>query len=108
MGVVVDLEEASRTALARSLQIIPAKLGLVLVGDDPDSLRTVASYGSAGRNEDRIGQARKAAGHAMRSGSQVMVEGGAALADGSAQSEPVLVAPLTTAGTSTGEQRLAG
>jgi GAF domain-containing protein len=30
MGVVVDLEEASRTALARSLQIIPARLGLVL------------------------------------------------------------------------------
>ena len=108
MGVVVDLEEASRTALARSLQIIPAKLGLVLVGDNPDQLRTVASYGSTGPDESRFHKAREAAREAMRSASQVMVEAGAQTPDGSAQSEPVLAAPLTTAGTSATEHRLDG
>jgi serine phosphatase RsbU (regulator of sigma subunit) len=107
MGVVLNLEEASRTALARSLQIIPARLGLVLVGDNPDSLRTVASYGSIGRDESRLQRARAAARDAMRSASQV-VEAGAETSDGNALSEPVLVAPLTTAGTSATEQRLAG
>jgi serine phosphatase RsbU (regulator of sigma subunit) len=108
MGVVVDLEEASQTALERSLQIIPARLGLVLVGNDPDQLRTVASYGSTGPDESRIRQVREAACEAMHSGSQVMVEAGAPAYDGGRLSEPVLVAPLTTAGTSVAEQRMAG
>ena len=107
MGVVVDLEEASRTALARSLQIIPATLGLVLTGDNPDQLRTVASYGSTGPDESRYHKARDVAREAMRSASLVMVEAGAA-SEGGGLSEPVLVAPLTIAGTSATEQRLAG
>jgi serine phosphatase RsbU (regulator of sigma subunit) len=106
MGVVVDLEEASRTALARSLQIIPARLGLVLTGDDPDQLRTVASYGSTGPDERRYHRAREVAREAMRNATLVMLEAGAA-SDGGLP-EPVLVAPLTTAGTSATEHGLAG
>lgn len=103
MGAVVDLEEASRTALARSLQIIPARLGVVLTGDDPDQLRTVASYGSTGPDERRYQKAREVAREAMRNASLVMLEAGA-----TSDSEPVLVAPLTTAGTSATEHGLGG
>ena len=106
MGVVVDLEEASRTALARSLQIIPARLGVVLTGDDPDQLRTVASYGSTGPDERRYQKAREVARVAMRNASLVMLEAGAA-SDGGL-SEPVLVAPLTIAGSSATDHGLAG
>src|SRR4029453_12817314 len=105
MGVVVDLEEASRTALARSLQIITARLGLVLTGDDPDQLRTVASYGSTGPDERRDHRAREVAREAMRNAALVMLEAGAA--PGGGLPEPVLVAPLTTAGTSATEHGLA-
>ena len=49
MGVVVDLEEASRTALARSLQIIPARLGLVLTGDDRISCELLPATAPPGR-----------------------------------------------------------
>jgi serine phosphatase RsbU (regulator of sigma subunit) len=108
MGVVVDLEEASRTALARSLQVIPARLGLVLIGDHPDALRTVASYGSTGTGESRLHISQEAAREALRSGAKVMVEAGATTTGGGVHPEPVLVAPLMPAGTSPTEHRAVG
>ena len=108
MGVVVDVEGASRTALVRSLQVIPAKLGLVLVANSSDELRTVATYGATGSDgRRRIG--RQAAAEALRTGSEVMVNAGDAIEPGGEPvTEPVLVAPLTVSGTATTEASLAG
>ena len=108
MGVVVDLEEASRTALARSLEIIPAELGMVLVGESPDDLRTVASYGSIGADGERDRVARETAREAMLSASQVMIEAGAVTAGGAVRTEAVLVAPLSGSGRASNDHGLAG
>jgi hypothetical protein len=108
MGVVVDIEGASRTALVRSLQVIPAHLGLVLVGDRTEDLSTVAAYGDAGPEDGRCRIARQAAAAALRTGSQVMANAGDPIVpDGEPVSEPVLVAPLTVSGTATTEASLA-
>ena len=109
MGVVLDIEGASRTALARSLQVIPAEFGLVLVGSSPADLQPVASAGSPGPEDRRGSLAREAAAEALRTGSQVLAKAGEPIGnDHQPCREPVLAYPLLTAGPAAAEASLAG
>lgn len=98
MGVVVDLESASQTVLARSLQVIPARFGVVLAGRRPAELSIVATYGEPDLDDERLSVAFKAAREAMTSGSQVMLSRNEATqGDAVGWLEPVLAAPLQAA-----------
>ncbi len=108
MGTVLDFEEASRTALARSLQVIPAGLGLVLLGDRPEALEVVVDSGMLNPDDARYRIARAAAAEAMRNSSQVMWMAGETPGGGDAIAEPVLAAPLRVAGNSTTKTGMAG
>ena len=108
MGAVLDLEETSRTALARSLQVIPAELGVVLVGGTPSKLTALVTYGSPGLGDDRVRIAVSAATEAMRTASGVMAIAGDTLDGGAIIAEPVLAVPLQIAETSATETRMAG
>lgn len=95
MGVVVDVEKAAGTALARILQVIPATLGMVLIGPHPELLESVASYGDIGADGSRCLVARESAAVALERGVQVMVHAEGSIRPGGAPAEePVLATPL--------------
>ena len=79
LGVVTDLETSSRTALLRSLQVIPARWGVIVVGDG-DGVTQVAS---AGKDPDGryAAIAHGAASAALRLAGQVMVHAGGLVDD---------------------------
>ena len=109
MGVVVDLAGAAATALHRSLQVIPALFGTVLVGGCSDEFTTVAVCGESDVEGSRAEVVRLAAAEAVRTGSPVMVNAGHPIQlGGRPLGEPVLVAPLTISGAATTEANLAG
>ena len=109
MGVVVDLEGAAATALRRSLQVIPALFGIVLVGRRSGGFTTVAACGEAGTEDSRSAIACLAATEAVRAGSPITVNAGHPLmVGGRPLEEPVLVAPLTVSGAATTEANLVG
>ena len=96
LGVVLDVEGASGTALIRSLQVVPAKFGLVLVQNGED-LVCVATAGDAGPDRRRGTVAYDAGALAFSRIGQVMVHAGGELRQGDLRiDEPVLAAPLIT------------
>lgn len=108
LGVVLDVESASHTALIRSLQVIPARLGLVLVGRDGD-LVAVAQAGSDSPDGRRARVAYDIGHAATRRMAQVMIHAGGVLEPGGpAVDEPVLAAPLFTREATATEGRAAG
>jgi len=101
MGAAFDVNQAAENVLARSLQVIPALLGMVLIGATAAELRVVAQSG-AGEAAHRVELAQSAARVAMRSGALLMVHAGGSIPSGpDVIDEPVLVAPLLS-GESTG------
>jgi serine phosphatase RsbU (regulator of sigma subunit) len=102
LGVVLDLGAASEIALVRSLEVIPATFGVVLVGDSPDDLTTVASSGGTEPNDRLRLLAGEAARMAIVNGSQVMVHAGGFLHEGGGPVDgPVLAAPLLASNAAT-------
>ena len=97
LGVVTDLESSSRTALMRTLQVIPARCGVIVVGSDPDALDDIASAGSDPGGRYTV-VAHRAAGVAMRLVSQVMVHAGGLVDEQLRTADPVLAVPLLTQG----------
>jgi serine phosphatase RsbU (regulator of sigma subunit) len=95
LGVVTDLASSAHTALSRTLQVIPARWGVIVVGSSPQDMHDVAV---AGRDPDRTSAAvaRGAAAAAVRSGAQVMVHAGGLVDLDLPTAEPVLAVPLVT------------
>lgn len=94
LGVVLDVEGASRTALVRTLQVIPAHWGAVMVGSDMHNLVEVARAGSDPDSRYAI-LARSAADASMRSVAQVLVHAGGVVGkEGRVAADPVLAVPL--------------
>ncbi|MDX6309460.1 MAG: hypothetical protein QOI06_2506 [Nocardioidaceae bacterium] len=95
LGVVIDVESSSHTALLRTLEVIPAQWGMVAVGTSADSLVSVASAGLDPRGE-HAEVARLAARSAMHRGTHIMVHRGGVVDDQLTTVEPVLAVPFRT------------
>jgi len=76
LGVVLDVESASSTALVRTLEVIPARWGIVVVGGGTESLVPVATAGTDRSDGRYAAVAGAAAAVAVRRGAQVMVHTG--------------------------------
>jgi serine phosphatase RsbU (regulator of sigma subunit) len=97
LGVVLDVESAAQTALVRTLQVIPAQWGMVVVGSGVDDLVDAATAGDAGPDGRYAELAHSAAGVAMRLVAQVMVHAGGSMDRASPPvADPVLAVPLIT------------
>ncbi len=107
LGVVTDLETSSYTALERTLQVIPARWGVIVIGSGPDDTDDVASAGRdpEGRYAD---VARGAAVAAVRTVAQVMVHAGGLVDERLPTPDPVLAVPLLTRGGGAGEPSTVG
>ncbi len=97
LGVVLDVESASSTALVRTLEVIPARWGIVVVGSGTESLVQVATAGTDRSDGRYAAVAGAAAAVAVRRGAQVMVHtGGLVDKQGFPVADPVLAVPLIT------------
>lgn len=95
LGVVLDIDQAAQTVLARSMQVVPAQLGLVLVGPSAAELRIVAEERLRDEDGRHCELALQAAEMAVVLGRQVLVNAGERLpVNGEPVPNPVLVAPL--------------
>jgi serine phosphatase RsbU (regulator of sigma subunit) len=108
LGVVVDVESASKTALIRTLQVIPAKWAMAVVqGVRGESV--VATAGTEGPEGSYAGYAHAAADAATRRVAQVMVHtGGAVEQYGQVVTDPVLAVPLLAGEDAEAAPRAAG
>jgi len=98
LGVVVDVETASQTALQRTLHVIPAQWGTVVLQNGPDDLVAAATAGTAGPEGPYVGLADSAARAAIRLMAQVMVHSGSRIEKrGEPVPQPVLAVPLLSA-----------
>ncbi len=97
LGVVLDVERAAHTALTRTLQVIPAQWGMVLVGKGANDQFPVATAGDDVPEGRYATLAHIAAREAVRLVAQVMVHsGGSVDPQGAPVSDPVLAVPLYT------------
>ncbi len=95
VGVMLNVERAAQTALGRSLEVIPARLGMVFIATPDGDLVPIATGGSDHGDGALARLGRWAALQAMRRATYVMVHTGEALdGDTHTAQAPVLAVPL--------------